>query len=86
MLRKKKATSLPMIASAPLDPEEGMCLVVGIPPVVEDSPKNFFGKAFEQAAEKTNARAQLDYFDSSVMKLKTEDRSKFFDALAALLS
>ncbi|KAK3927335.1 Cell division control protein 45-like protein [Frankliniella fusca] len=83
---KKKAINLPLIASAPLDVEDGTCLVVGIPPVVEDSPKNFFGKAFEQAAEKTNARAQLDYFDSSVMKLKTEDRSKFFDALAALLS
>lgn len=86
MVKKKKATSLPLIASAPLSFEEGTCLVVGIPPVVEDSPRNFFGKAFEQAAEKTNARAQLDYFDSSVMKLKTEDRSKFFDALSALLS
>ncbi|KAJ1523930.1 hypothetical protein ONE63_010479 [Megalurothrips usitatus] len=86
MVRKKKATNLPLIASAPLDADEGTCLVVGIPPVIEDSPKNFFGKAFEQAAEKTNARAQLDYFDSSVMKLKMEDRSKFFDALAALLS
>ena len=86
MVRPKKATNLPLIVSAPLDVEEGTCLVVGIPPVAEDSPKNFFGRAFEQAAEKTNARAQLDYFDSSVMKLKTEDRSKFFDALAALLS
>ncbi|XP_034235913.1 cell division control protein 45 homolog [Thrips palmi] len=86
MLKTKKATNLPLIVSAPLNVEEGTCLVVGIPPVAEDSPKNFFGKAFEQAAEKTNARAQLDYFDSSVMKLKTEDRSKFFDALAALLS
>lgn len=83
---RSKATNLPLIVSAPLNVEEGTCLVVGIPPVAEDSPKNFFGKAFEQAAEKTNARAQLDYFDSSIMKLKTEDRSKFFDALAALLS
>ncbi|KAE8747250.1 hypothetical protein FOCC_FOCC006042 [Frankliniella occidentalis] len=83
---KKKSLNLPLIASAPLNVEDGTCLVVGIPPVIEDSPRNFFGKAFEQAAEKTNARAQLDYFDSSIMKLKTEDRSKFFDALAALLS
>lgn len=86
MVKKKKSTNLPLIASATLSVEEGSCLIVGIPPVVEDSPKNFFGKAFEQAAEKTNARAQLDYFDSSVMKLQTEDRSKFLDALAALLS
>lgn len=86
MVRKKKSTNLPLIASAPLSVEEGTCLVVGIPPVGADSPHNFFGKAFEQAAEKTNARAKLDYFDSSVMNLKTEDRSKFFDALAALLS
>lgn len=86
MVRKKKAANLPLIASAPLSVEDGSCIIVAVPPVGEGSPKNFFGKAFERAAETTNARAQLDYFDSSVMKLQTEDRSKFLDALAALLS
>ncbi|XP_047097509.1 cell division control protein 45 homolog [Schistocerca piceifrons] len=84
--RNKKAHGLPMVASAPLDPSEGTCLVVGVPPVSEDSPKNFFGKAFEQAAIKIRARMTMDCFDTSIVQLKTDDRAKFFDALTTLLS
>lgn len=84
--RNRRAPSLPLIASAPHDLDRGTCLVVGIPPICEDSPKNFFGKAFERAAEKTSARMLPDYFDSSIVQLKTEDRTRFFDALTTLLS
>ncbi|XP_046385805.1 cell division control protein 45 homolog [Ischnura elegans] len=84
--RSRRAPNLPLVISAPLDHAEGTCLILGIPPVSEDSPRNFFGKAFEQAAEKTNSRAVFDYFDTSCMQLKCEDRSKFFDALTSLLS
>jgi hypothetical protein len=37
--RNRKAPSLPLIASAPHDMDKGTCLVVGIPPTCEDSPK-----------------------------------------------
>ncbi|KDR16293.1 cell division control protein 45 homolog [Zootermopsis nevadensis] len=84
--RNRKASSLPLIASAPHDLDKGTCLIVGIPPTCEDSPKNFFGRAFERAAEKTSARMLPDYFDSSIVELKTEDRTRFFDALTTLLS
>ncbi|XP_069698969.1 cell division control protein 45 homolog [Periplaneta americana] len=84
--RNRKAPSLPLIASAPHDLDKGTCLIVGIPPTCEDSPKNFFGKAFERAAEKTSARMLPDYFDSSIVQLKIEDRTRFFDALTTLLS
>ncbi|XP_071448319.1 cell division control protein 45 homolog [Hetaerina americana] len=84
--RSRRAPNLPLVISAPLDHAEGTCLILGIPPVSEDSPRNFFGKAFEQAAEKTNSRAVFDYFDTSCMQLKCEDRGKFFDALTSLLS
>lgn len=84
--RNKKAPGLPLVASAPLDVSEGTCLVAGIPPISEDSPKNFFGKAFEQAAIKIRARMTMDCFDTSIVQLKTEDRPKFFDALTSLLS
>ncbi|KAG8237994.1 hypothetical protein J437_LFUL017714, partial [Ladona fulva] len=62
--KSRRAPNLPLIVSAPYDPEEETCLVLGVPPVSEDSPRNFFGKAFEQAAEKTSSRAEFDYFDS----------------------
>ncbi|XP_054283737.1 cell division control protein 45 homolog isoform X1 [Macrosteles quadrilineatus] len=83
---RKKAAGLPLIVSAPLHGSPGHCIVLGVPPVAEAVPRNFFGKAFEQAAEKTNSQVELEYFDSSVMRMKVEDRAKFFDALTALLS
>ncbi|XP_050425869.1 cell division control protein 45 homolog isoform X2 [Adelges cooleyi] len=85
-VRKAKATRLPLIASATLNSSEETCLVAGIPPITETMPKSFFGKAFEQAANKTNIELTLDYFDSSIAKLKIRDRPRFFDALSALLS
>ena len=71
--------------SVPFDPEKGLCLVIGVPPVVDRTRKNLLGKAFEQAARKTNSRYLLDYFDPSVIQLKTEDRTKFLDGLTAIL-
>lgn len=82
----KKASSLPLVISAPLDAAEGVCLVAGVPPVSDRSRKNLLGKAFEQALKRTNSRYRLDYFDSSIVQLKTEDRSKFFDGLISLLT
>jgi len=39
--RARQAPDLPLIASCPLDAAQGMCLLVGIAPVREDSPRNF---------------------------------------------
>lgn len=82
----KKVQSLPLVVSAPLDVAQGTCLVLGVPPVNDRSRRNLLGKAFEQAARKTSSRYLLDYFDASVIQLKTEDRSKFFDGLISLLT
>lgn len=77
--------SKPLIASAPLDALAETCLMIGIPPVSEVIPRSFFGKAFEQAAEKTGARVSFDYFDSSIISIHKADRHKFIDALYSLL-
>ncbi|CAG2187763.1 CDC45 [Mytilus edulis] len=53
---------------------------------LDEERKNFFGKAFEQAAVSTNSRTLHDSLDSYIMEMKTEDRSKFFDALISLLN
>ncbi|XP_063448909.1 cell division control protein 45 homolog [Mytilus trossulus] len=85
--RNKRARSLPLVLGAPLDGEQGTTLVIGIPPLqLDEERKNFFGKAFEQAAVSTNSRTLHDSFDSYIMEMKTEDRSKFFDALISLLN
>lgn len=84
--RNKRAPELPLIASCPIDVERGLCLLIGIPPVSEDSSKNFFGKAFEQAAMKSNALISQDFFESSIIQIKRSDQTKFLDALTVILS
>ncbi|KAF2360802.1 CDC45 family [Trinorchestia longiramus] len=85
--RNKKARSLPLVLTTPdcARPDD-WCLVCGVPPLADHSHRNFFGKAFEQAVSKTQSRAELQFFDSHVICLHVEDRSKFFDALISLLS
>ncbi|XP_062398845.1 cell division control protein 45 homolog [Sardina pilchardus] len=85
--RNKRCKVLPLVMAAPLDVEKGTVMVLGIPPESDTSDKkNFFGRAFEKAAESTNSRTLHDRFDTSIIELKTEDRGKFLDALITLLS
>ncbi|XP_058707665.1 cell division control protein 45 homolog [Poecile atricapillus] len=85
--KNKRCKLLPLVMAAPLDVEQGTVIMVGIPPETESSDKkNFFGRAFEKAAESTNSRTLHNHFEMSIIELKTEDRSKFLDALISLLS
>ena len=86
MSKNKRAATLPFVLAAPLDSETGTCIVVGIPPVADDTRRNFLGRAFEMAAEKTKARSRHDHCELAVVEVKSEDRGKFFDALSALLA
>ncbi|XP_029777947.1 cell division control protein 45 homolog [Suricata suricatta] len=85
--KNRRCKLLPLVMTAPLSVEQGTVTVVGIPPETDSSDrKNFFGRAFEKAAEGTNSRTLHNHFDLSVIELKAEDRSKFLDALVSLLS
>ena len=84
--QSRKVTTLPLVLISPLDLTEGLSIVVGIPPVDDKNRKNFLGKAFEQAVINTGSRYLLDYFDSNLIQIKTEDRTKFLDGLIAIMS
>ncbi|OBS63542.1 hypothetical protein A6R68_07950 [Neotoma lepida] len=85
--KNRRCKLLPLVMAAPLSIEQGTVTVVGIPPETDSSDrKNFFGRAFEKAAESTSSRTLHNHFDLSVIELKAEDRSKFLDALVSLLS
>ncbi|CAL8345497.1 unnamed protein product [Lota lota] len=85
--RNKRCKLLPLVMATPLDVEKGTVIVLGIPPDSDTSDKkNFFGRAFEKAAESTSSRSLHDHFDTSIIELKMEDRTKFLDALITLLS
>ncbi|XP_055912436.1 cell division control protein 45 homolog [Eupeodes corollae] len=84
--RSRRAPELPIIVSCPVDAERGLCLLVGIPPVRENSPKSFFGKAFEQAAQKSNSVIRQDFFEPSLIQIRQSDLTRFLDTLTILLS
>lgn len=84
--RNRRSPELPLVACCPIDLDRGMCLMIGVPPVCEDSPKNFFGKAFEQAALKSAAVISQDFFESSTIQIRQSDITKFLDGLTVLLS
>lgn len=83
--RSKKLTELPIIVCCPVDLDMGIYLMIGVPPVFEDATKNFFGKAFEQAAANTNATVSLDFFETSIAQIKQSDLTKFLDGLTILM-
>lgn len=83
--KKRRARELPIIVSIPVDVIRGINLMIGIPPVGDDT-KNLFGKAFEQAAIKSNAAISQDFFDTNIIQIKQADCPKFIDALLVLLS
>lgn len=66
--------------------DEEICVIIGIPPLgIADEKKNFFGKAFQQAVEKTEAEAFYSYFESNIFEIKSKHKAKFFNALVAML-
>ena len=84
--QSRKVTTLPLVLISPLDIATGVSVVVGVAPVEDKNRKNFLGKAFEQAAVNTKSRYLLDYWDSNIIQIKTEDRTKFLDGLIAIMS
>ncbi|XP_055715847.1 cell division control protein 45 homolog [Phlebotomus papatasi] len=83
--RSRRTPDMPLVASCPVDLERGIFLMIGIPPTREDSPKNLFGRAFEQAALKASATISPDFFDTSFIQIKRDDIERFLDALTVLL-
>ncbi|NXC22861.1 CDC45 protein, partial [Corythaeola cristata] len=64
--KNKRCKLLPLVMAAPMDVEQGTVIMVGIPPETESSDKkNFFGRAFEKAADSTNSRTLHNHFDMS---------------------
>uniref|UniRef100_A0A0N5AD41 Cell division control protein 45-like protein n=1 Tax=Syphacia muris TaxID=451379 RepID=A0A0N5AD41_9BILA len=91
MGRKNRAFR-PLIIAVPLseEEEEGWLKVTGIMPLntvyADVYYKSFIGQAFERVAERLpNCGIKRDYFDPSIILLKSDDRIRFFDGLQAVL-
>ncbi|GBN14919.1 Cell division control protein 45 [Araneus ventricosus] len=82
----RRIGSLPLILFAQDDSNPDRYLVIGVPPLSALSPKNFFAKAFEQAAEQCRISISQDLFFDSVVSIHRNDQAKFLGALFLLLS
>ena len=47
---------------------------------------SIYFQAFQQAVTNTNSRYLLDSWDSNIIQIKTEDKTKFIDGLIAIMS
>ncbi|XP_054711429.1 LOW QUALITY PROTEIN: cell division control protein 45 homolog [Uloborus diversus] len=76
--RNRRADTMPLILFAVDASEPHQCLVVAIPPLAEGTPKNFFGKAFEQAAKQCRITISQDVFCSSYIYINKNDQRNIY--------
>ena len=82
----RKAASMPLVLVTPLYSAQDMSVVVGVSPTDDRNRKNFMGKAFEQAVMDTGSCYLIDCWDSNIIQINQEDRTKFIDGLVVLMS
>ncbi|GAA6032258.1 hypothetical protein JCM8097_007149 [Rhodosporidiobolus ruineniae] len=78
-----RGKNLPLVLAA-LNEGSDKFLVVGVVPADEfgDVRRNRFGRAFEEAAMRSRAKAQQRYFDASVVEVRRDDFDKFLKDLS----
>jgi len=82
---KRKLTSSKALVTAAQNDTRDTYLVVGIIPsslgAVSHTQRNTFGLAFQNTAQRTNARVKHDSFNASVIEIKKEDLKTFIEHL-----
>lgn len=81
----RRAVQLPLILFSPDYHNEEDVLIVGIPPVAQETKKNFFGKAFEQAAANIECETKPDLSETNLVRIKAHYKSPVFEQLKILL-
>jgi cell division control protein 45 len=82
---KRRSRSSKALVTAAQNDSRDTYLVVGIIPsslgAVSHTQRNTFGLAFQNTAQRTNARVKHDSFDASVIEVKKEDLKTFIEQL-----
>ncbi|KAI1297172.1 Cell division control protein 45 -like protein [Halotydeus destructor] len=85
----KKANCFPLIVITPDINNPGTGFIAGIPPLAENSPRNFFGEAFKQLAERRELSFDIvpEFYDCSVARITYNERTttELVSALTQLL-
>ncbi|KAK6046464.1 CDC45-like protein [Cooperia oncophora] len=88
--RSRDRTTKPFVVSLALSGDmQGWHLVTGVMPLdtvyTDAQLMSFMGRAFERAAEQAHLDVRRDNFDPNVVLVRSEDRSRFFDLLQAVM-
>lgn len=81
----RRAVRLPLILFSPDYSNEQQILIVGIPPIAQESKKNFFGKAFEQAAANIECDIKADLSETNLVRASVNYKIQLLDQLKLLL-
>lgn len=84
----KKADSFPLVLIVPDLNRPGTGLITGIPPLAENSPKNFFGEAFRQLNEDTEIvkfDVTPEFYDNCVARIPWSEKH-CGDVISGLIS
>lgn len=81
----RRAVRLPLILFSPDYYDEQQCIIVGIPPVAQESKKNFFCKAFEQAAANIECEIRADLSETNLVRTSIDNKLQMLDQLKMLL-
>lgn len=85
----KKADSFPLVMMAPDLENPGTGLAVGIPPIAEQSPRNFFAEAFKQIVETEliDFEVKTELYDSNVVRFPYNEKNcgEIISSLTSLL-
>lgn len=81
----RRAMRLPMILFSPNYCNAEEILIVGIPPVAQESKKNFFGKAFEQAAAGIDCEIRVDLSETNLVRTNINNKHRLLEQLKMLL-
>lgn len=88
--KSKTTDSLPLVMMAPDINTPGTGLAVGIPPIAEESPRNFFAEAFKQiiATEMLNFQLTYELYDPNVVRFNYNEANcgRLISALTSLLA
>lgn len=81
----RRAVRLPMVLFCPDYHNEDLIVIVGIPPVAQESKKNFFAKAFEQAAANIDCEIKADLSETNLVRANINYKNPLLEQLKLLL-
>lgn len=82
----RRASRQPMILSSPDYHEPEQVLIVGVQPEGQQSKRNFFPKAFEQAAAEIQCDLRFDLSETNLVRCNINSKRQLIDQMKIILS